>query len=61
MKTTTDPGKGKHTVFMADAPEYRSEESLPGLARLPAKHQDFKCTALFDVDKESGEIVAGDS
>ncbi|MBE2285697.1 MAG: ThuA domain-containing protein [Prosthecobacter sp.] len=58
---TNGPGKGKHIVFMADDHEYRSEESLPGLARLLAKHQGFKCTVLFGIDKESGEIVAGDA
>jgi len=55
------PGKGKHIVFMADDHEYRSEESLPALARLLAKHQGFKCTVLFGIDQDSGEIVAGDA
>lgn len=36
-------------------------ESLPGQARLLAKHQGFNCTVLFDIDKESGEVVAGDA
>lgn len=57
---TEGPGKGKHIVFMADDHEYRSEESLPGLARLLAKHQGFKCTVLFGIDPASGEIVGGD-
>jgi hypothetical protein len=55
------PGKGKHIVFMADDHEYRSEESLPALARLLAKHQGFKCTVLFGIDKATGEIVGGDA
>ena len=53
------PGKGKHIVFMAGDHEYRSEESLPALARLLAKHQGFKCTVLFDIDRE-GNIIAGE-
>ena len=53
------PGKGKHIVFLAGDHEYRSEESLPAMARLLAKHQGFKCTVLFDIDKE-GDIVAGE-
>ena len=53
-------GKGKHIVFMADDHEYRSEESLPQLARILAKHHGFKCTVLFGIDPESGEIVGGD-
>ena len=58
---TDGPGKGKHIVFMADDHEYRSEESLPQLARILAKHQGFKCTVLFGIDKDSGEIVGGDA
>ena len=57
---TEGPGKGKHIVFMADDHEYRSEESLPQLARILAKNQGFKCTVLFGIDPESGEIVGGD-
>jgi len=55
------PGKGKHVVFLAGDHEYRSEESLPALARILAKHHGFKCTVLFNVDKKSGEIVPGNS
>ena len=57
---TDGPGKGKHLVFIAGDHEYRSEESLPALARLLAKHHGFKCTVLFDIDPATGEIVAGD-
>ncbi len=55
------PGKGKHIVFLAGDHEYRSEESLPELARILAKHHGFKCTVLFNIDEASGEIVAGNS
>jgi putative membrane-bound dehydrogenase-like protein len=58
---TDGPGKGKHIVFLAGDHEYRSEESLPALARLLAKHHGFKCTVLFNIDPASGEIVAGNS
>ena len=56
---TDGPGKGKHLVFLAGDHEYRSEESLPALARLLAKHHGFKCTVLFNIDKE-GNIGAGE-
>ncbi|HSI64920.1 MAG TPA: ThuA domain-containing protein, partial [Candidatus Saccharimonadia bacterium] len=56
---TDGPGKGKHIVFLAGDHEYRSEESLPALARLLAKHHGFKCTVLFDIDPQ-GDIVAGE-
>src|SRR6476619_3292261 len=52
-------GKGKHIVFLAGDHEYRSEETLPALARLLAKHQGFKCTVLFDIDQQ-GNIIAGE-
>jgi putative membrane-bound dehydrogenase-like protein len=58
---TEGPGKGKHIVFLAGDHEYRSEESLPELARILAKHHGFKCTVLFNLDKETGEIVVGNS
>ncbi len=54
-------GKGKHIVFLAGDHEYRSEESLPELARILAKHHGFKCTVLFNVDKSTGEIAPGNS
>lgn len=56
---TAGVGKGKHIVLVAGDHEYRSEESLPALGRLLAKHHGFKCTVLFNIDPESGEIVAG--
>ncbi|WP_231617611.1 ThuA domain-containing protein [Novipirellula aureliae] len=52
-------GEGKHIVFVAGDHEYRSEESLPALARILAKHHGFQCTVLFNIDPDSGEIVAG--
>ena len=56
---TDGPGRGKHIVFLAGDHEYRSEETLPALARVLAKHQGFKCTVLFNIDKE-GNIGAGE-
>ncbi len=58
---SSGPGAGKHIVFLAGDHEYRSEETLPQLARILAKHHGFKCTVLFNVDKETGEIVPGNS
>ena len=56
---TDGPGKGKHIVLLAGDHEYRSEETLPAMARLLAKHHGFKCTVLFDIDAD-GYISAGD-
>ena len=60
-KGTRGPGVGKHIVFLAGDHEYRSEESLPALARILAKHHGFKCTVLFSIDKKTGEIKPGSS
>lgn len=52
-------GKGKHVVLIASDHEYKSEEALPMLGRILAKHHGFKCTVLFGVDKATGAIVPG--
>ena len=54
------PAKGKKLVFIASDHEYRSEETLPALARIMAVHHGFDCTVLFGLD-EKGEIKAGAS
>lgn len=53
------PGNGKHIVFVIGDDEYRSEDSMPMLAKILAVHHGFKCTALFAVNKETGEIDPG--
>src|SRR5262249_28506195 len=49
-------GKGKHIVLISGDEEYRSEESLPQLGKILAKHHGFKCTVLFAVDPKTGLI-----
>ena len=44
------PGKGKHIVLVSGDEEYRSEEALPQLAKILARHHGFKCTVLFAID-----------
>jgi hypothetical protein len=46
------PGKGKHVVLISGDEEYRSEETLPQMAKILAKHHGFKCTVLFAIDKD---------
>ena len=53
-------GQGKHLVFIASDHEYKSEETLPALARILARHHGFKCSVLFGVNGK-GEIVPGAS
>ncbi len=50
------PGKGKKIVFLTGDEEYRSEESMPAMARLLAKRHGFQTTVLFSVNPENGEI-----
>ena len=49
------PGKGKHVVLIASEQEYRSEQAMPMLAKVLAKHHGFDCTVLFSVN-ENGEV-----
>ena len=50
------PGAGRYVVFVSGDEEYRSEESLPALARILAARHGFKCTVLFAINKQTGEI-----
>jgi hypothetical protein len=50
------PGRGKHIVFLVGDNEYRSEESLPALARILARHYGFKCSVFFTTDPNTGFI-----
>jgi hypothetical protein len=55
------PGAGKRVVFVAGDEEYRSEESLPMLARLMSAHHGFECVVLFSQDAETGEVNPNNS
>lgn len=55
------PGAGKHVVLIANDHNYRSQEAVPALARILAKHHGFKCTVLFGVDPATGVILPGES
>lgn len=46
------PGKGKHVVLIAAEQEYRSEQSMPMLARVLSNHHGFDCTVLFSVNEK---------
>lgn len=50
------PGNGKHIVLVSGDEEYRSEEALPQLGKILARHHGFKATVLFAIDPETGEI-----
>ena len=48
-------GKGKRVVLIAAEQEYRSEQSMPMLAKILSEHYGFDCTVLFSVN-ERGEV-----
>src|SRR6266851_7846508 len=50
------PGKGKQIVFLSGDEEYRSEESLPMLAKILAVRHGFKVTVLFSINGADGTI-----
>lgn len=50
------PGKGKHIVFVTGDEEYRSEESMPMMAKILSVHHGFQCTVLFAIHPKTGEI-----
>jgi len=56
---TEGPGLGKKVVLIANDHEYKSEEALPQLARILAKHHGFSCTVLFGLDPKTGTIALG--
>ena len=49
-------GEGKGVVLVSGDEEYRSEQALPQLAAILAKHHGFRCTVLFAIDPATGEI-----
>ncbi len=50
------PGNGRHVVLISGDEEYRSEEALPQLGKILAKHHGFRCTILFAIDPDEGTI-----
>ncbi len=50
------PGKGKKVVLISGDEEYRSEETLPQLAKVLARRHGFSCTVLFAIDPADGTI-----
>src|SRR6476661_7870751 len=50
------PGQGKRVVLISGDEEYRSEEALPQLGKILAKHHGFDCRVLFAIDPKTGFI-----
>lgn len=50
------PGDGKRIVLIAGDQEYRSEQSMPALARILETHHGFQCTVLHSINRQTGKI-----
>ncbi len=50
------PGKGKKIVLVSGDEEYRTEESMPMLAKVLSQHHGFDCVVLFAWDS-SGTFI----
>jgi hypothetical protein len=50
------PGHGKQIVLISGDEEYRSEEALPQLGKILARHHGFDCRVLFAIDPETGIV-----
>jgi type 1 glutamine amidotransferase len=48
--------KGKNIVLISGDEEYRSEESLPQLAKILSMYHGFHCTVLFAINPKDGTI-----
>ena len=47
----------KHIVLISGDEEYRSEESMPQLAKILSKHHGFNCTVLFAQNPANPGII----
>lgn len=56
FKPPADKANGKRVILMAGDEEYRSEESMPMLAKILSQRHGFDCTVLFSQNPESGVI-----
>src|SRR4051812_14783013 len=56
FKGKDGPGKGKKIVLMAGDEEYRSEESLPQMAKILSQKHGFDCRVVFSIDPKTGLI-----
>ncbi len=50
------PGKGKHIVLVAGDEEYRTEESMPMLAKILSQKHGFKTTVVFALSADGKYI-----
>src|ERR1051326_1053389 len=52
----TGARRGKRIVFVVGDQEYRSEESMPALARILAERHGFDCKVLLPISRTTGQV-----
>jgi hypothetical protein len=50
-KGAEGPGRGRHIVLISAEQEYRSEQSMPMLAKILSARHGFDCTVLFSLNE----------
>ena len=60
LKGKKGPGQGKTVVLISGDEEYRTEESMPMLAKILAERHGFTCKVLFSWD-EGGNYIDPDN
>ena len=56
MKAARGRARASTSSWSSGDEEYRSEEALPQLGKILARHHGFKCTVLFAIDPKDGTI-----
>lgn len=56
LKGKDGPGKGKNVVLVSGDEEYRTEESMPMLAKILSQKHGFNCTVLFAWSNDGSHI-----
>ncbi len=56
-KSTIDAKQVKHIVLVAGDEEYRTEETMPMLAKILTKKHGFKCTVVFSMGPEGADYI----
>ncbi|MCH2212964.1 MAG: ThuA domain-containing protein [Fuerstiella sp.] len=57
FKTPNAGEKTKHIVLVAGDEEYRSEESMPMLAKILSRHHAYNCTVVFSFGPDGAKYV----
>jgi type 1 glutamine amidotransferase len=56
VNQTNLPGKGKKIVLLSGDEEYRSEESMPMLAKILTEQHGYRCVVLFSINPDTKTV-----